>query len=107
MLDYETRTSAQWARTFLLALDLDRSQLITYVARRRRSRTSTSSSPRFAFPAAYGQGSPGWGSCWQFTDAASDPRCPSPSCDEDRWLGDETQYGQLFAVFDPPTEEEL
>lgn len=104
MLDYETNTSVPWARTFLLELGLPREQLITYGSAS-TLKDFYAQLPSMAFPAAYGQGSPGWGSCWQFTSGATIPGVPAP-CDEDQWLGDETQYSQLFGVFDPPAEED-
>lgn len=104
MLDFETRTDAQWARTFLLTLGRPRSELITYGSAS-SLKDFYAQLPSMAFPAAYQKLSPGWGACWQFTDAATVSGIPGV-CDEDRWLGDETQYSTLFGVFDPPTEEE-
>ena len=104
MLDLETSSNAQWARSFLLALGLSPAQLITYGSAS-TLKDFYAQLPSMAFPAAYQQLSPGWGSCWQFTNAATIPGVTGP-CDEDEWLGDETQYSELFGVFDPPTEEE-
>jgi hypothetical protein len=54
-----------------------------------------------AFPAAYGQGYPGWGTCWQFTDAASIPGIVG-DVDESSWHGNEDQYNALFQINAPP-----
>ena len=104
MLDFETQTNVQWARQFLLGLGLPSSELITYGSAS-TLKDFYAQLPSMAFPAAYGQGSPGWGSCWQFTSTATIAGIQGP-CDEDQWLGDSTQFEQLFGVFDPPAEEE-
>lgn len=96
MLDYETNTDVAWARAFLQALELGPADLITY--------GSLSSLvniykqlPSMAFPAAYDQGFPGWGVCWQFTDAATVAGIVG-DVDESSWHGDETQYETLFQL---------
>lgn len=104
MLDFETNTNASWARSFLNYLNRPRSELITYGSAS-TLKDFYAQLPSMAFPAAYGQGSPGWGACWQFTSTATIAGITGP-CDEDQWLGDSTQFEQLFGVFDPPTEEE-
>ena len=104
MLDFETFTNVPWARTFLLGLGRPSSELITYGSAS-TLKDFYAQLPSMAFPAAYGQGSPGWGSCWQFTSTATIAGITGP-CDEDQWLGDSTQFEQLFGVFDPPKEEE-
>ncbi len=56
-----------------------------------------------AFPAAYGQNYPGWGVCWQFTDASTIAGIVG-NVDEDSWHGTETQYDALFQLTVSPPE---
>jgi GH25 family lysozyme M1 (1,4-beta-N-acetylmuramidase) len=105
MLDYETNTNVPWARAFLQTLGLPPSEVITY-----GSQSSLvqfyAQLPSMAFPAAYGQGWPGWGVCWQFTDVATIPGIVG-NVDEDSWRGDESQYETLFDTYNqPPTPQE-
>jgi hypothetical protein len=96
MLDYETNTDVAWARTFLQTLELPPGECITY-----GSASSLAGIyqqlPSLAFPAAYGQGYPGWGACWQWTDKASIPGIVG-DVDEDSWHGTESQYDALFQL---------
>jgi Glycosyl hydrolases family 25 len=104
MLDYETNTNVPWAMTFLQRLGKPAAELITYGSAS-SLKDFYKQIPSLAFPAAYGQGSPGWGACWQFTNKASIAGITGP-CDEDQWLSDTTSFETLFGVFDPPAEEE-
>ena len=100
MLDFETFTNVPWARTFLQTLGWTHDQCMTY--------GSASSLvdiykqlPSRAWPAAYGQGYPGWGVLWQFTSSATIPGIVGP-VDENRWYGSEIQYETLFGLLEPP-----
>lgn len=104
MLDYETNSNVPWAMTFLQRLGRPSSELITYGSAS-SLRDIYKQLPSLAFPAAYGQGSPGWGACWQFTDKATIAGIAAP-CDEDEWLSDSTAFETLFGAFDPPAQEE-
>lgn len=100
MLDYETNTDANWARTFLQTLGWGRDECITYGSAS-TLKDFYGQLPSMAFPAAYGQFYPGWGVCWQFTDNASIPGIQGP-VDESRWYGNESQYDSLFQINVPP-----
>lgn len=102
VLDYETNTNVNWARTFLQTLAWPIDDCMTYGS------TSTLKDfyqqlPSMAWPAAYGQNYPGWGACWQFTDNATIPGIQSP-VDENQWHGSELQYETLFQLVFPPPE---
>lgn len=103
MLDYETNTNVAWARTFLQELATPPQELITYGSLD-TLKDFYAQLPSMAFPAAYNQGWPGFGVCWQFTDAAKIPGIVG-DVDEDQWRGDETQFETLFSVV-PPIEED-
>jgi hypothetical protein len=104
MLDYETNTDVAWARTFLQILGLPRSELITYGSAS-TLKDIYGQLPSMAFPAAYGQKFPGWGVCWQFTDAATVAGIVG-AVDEDAWYGDVGQYETLFQLYDPPEHKQ-
>jgi hypothetical protein len=100
VLDVETAQDVAWDRIFLQTLGWNYDQCMTY--------GSVSSLvnfyqqiPSMAWPAAYGQGYPGWGALWQFTDAATIPGISGP-VDENRWYGSQIQYETLFGLLEPP-----
>lgn len=99
-LDVETTKNVPWDRTFLQTLGWAHDQCITY--------GSASSLvdiykqlPSMAWPAAYGQGYPGYGAMWQFTSSATIPGIVG-NVDENRWYGSEIQYDTLFGLYEPP-----
>jgi hypothetical protein len=98
VLDYETNTNVPWARTFLAELGLPPGELLTYGSLDPLG-SFYAQLPSMAWIAAYGQGWPGFGVCWQFTDAASIAGIVG-NVDEDQWHGDESQYEALFGVSD-------
>ena len=71
-LDIETSENAAWARSFMQALGRPAAELLVY-----GSASSLvgihAQIPALAWPAAYGQGYPGWGVLWQFTSTARIP----------------------------------
>jgi GH25 family lysozyme M1 (1,4-beta-N-acetylmuramidase) len=102
MLDFETHTDVAWARTFLHTLGRPASELITYGSAS-TLKDFYAQLPSLAFPAAYSQFYPGWGACWQFTDAARIPGIVT-ECDEDQWHGSQADYDTLFSgpIIPPP-----
>ena len=103
LLDIETSTNVAWTRQFLQGLGLPSAQLATY--------GSASSIgpirgqiPSLIWVAAYGQGYPGYGVLWQFTNSATIPGIPA-AVDESSWHGTQGQYDNLFGKFDPPPTE--
>jgi lysozyme len=101
--DFETSTNVAWMRTFLQALGRPWDQCVGYGSAS-SFRSVYQQIPALPWVAAYGQGYPGWGVMWQFTDAAQIPGIPG-TVDESRWQGSEIQYDTLFGVYAPPVPE--
>ena len=102
VLDFETNTDVAWARTFLETLGLPATECMIYGSAS-SLKDFYQQLPAMAWVAAYEQLYPGWGVCWQFTDAASIPGITGP-CDEDKWAGSEDQYDLVFQapIIPPP-----
>lgn len=96
VLDYETNTNVAWARTFLAELELPPNECMTYGSLSSLVQFYVQI-PSMIWVAAYGQGSPGFGVCWQFTDEAEISGITGP-VDEDKWQGDESQFDALFGI---------
>lgn len=102
IVDIETSTNVTWTRAFIQTLGLPPDQCMTYGSAS-TLKDFYQQLPSLAWPAAYGQGYPGWGVLWQFTSSASIPGIVG-SVDENRWYGTEVQYETLFGLYDPPPE---
>lgn len=100
ILDIETSTNVPWCRAFLGELGLTPSTQMTYGSASTLV-TIKAQIPGLMWPAAYGQGYPGWGILWQFTSSALVSGIDG-RVDESRWYGTETQYDDLFAIPEPP-----
>lgn len=101
VLDYETNVNVTWANSFLAKLGRPPDERMIY--------GSVSSLVTFyqqvqalAWPAAYGQGYPGWGVMWQFTSSADDSPAVPTTFDESSWHGTEDQYKTFFQIMIPP-----
>jgi hypothetical protein len=108
MLDFETSTDWGWARTFLSNLEASASNSLTYGSASSLSQ-GYAQIPSMIMVAAYGQGYPGFGVIWQFTDAAQIPGIVG-NVDESSWHGTEMQYDLLFevtAVAPPPAPPKI
>lgn len=101
MLDSETNKDAAWQNAFLVALNEPADEEIDY--------GSASTLPRggirsLLFPASYGK-APGFGDCWQFTDAQTVPGMPG-KVDASEWIGTQADFDALFSITPPPQPEE-
>ena len=99
VLDIETGTNVTWIRAFLQGLGVAQGQCMTYGSAS-TLKDIYAQIPSLAWPAAYGQNYPGWGVLWQFTSSATVAGI-SGNVDESRWYGTETQYDELFEIYDP------
>ena len=102
VLDIETSTNVTWTRAFLQTLGLPPDECMTYGSAS-TLKDFYAQLPSLAWPAAYGQGYPGWGVLWQFTSSALIPGITA-KVDESRWYGTGVQYETLFGLYDPPPE---
>ena len=100
VLDSETSTNVAWMNDFLRALGCPPTRLLDYGSASALSGIG-GQLRAMLWVAAYGQGYPGYGVMWQFTDAATIPGITGP-VDESRWYGTTEQYDRLFGKFDPP-----
>jgi lysozyme len=98
--DFETSTNVAWMRSFLQALGRPWDQCMGYGSAS-TFRSVYQQIPALPWVAAYGQGYPGWGVLWQFTDTAQIPGIPT-NVDESSWHGSQIQYDTLFGVYAPP-----
>jgi hypothetical protein len=98
--DFETSTNVAWMRTFLQALGRPADRCVGYGSAS-SFRSVYQQIPALPWVAAYGQGYPGWGVMWQFTDNAQIPGIPT-AVDESSWHGSQIQYDTLFGVYAPP-----
>lgn len=96
VLDYETQNNVPWARAFFAELGWGPGAQMLYGSLYPLG-SFYAQVPAMAWVAAYGQNWPGFGVCWQFTDAARIPGIAG-DVDEDRWYGDESQFEALFGV---------
>jgi len=95
VLDSETSTDANWQNAFLSALGLWPTQRCNY--------GSASTLPRTAsllWVADYGA-NPGFGDCWQFTDAGTVAGI-SGDVDISAWTGSTANFDSLFNIASPP-----
>lgn len=102
-LDVERSTMTSWMRSFLQALERPADELLVYGS------ASTlhafyAQLPALPWVAAYGQGYPGWGVLWQFSDNSTIQGI-ADKVDEDRWYGSEIAYETLFGTTAVPTGE--
>ena len=100
ILDSEMSTNVAWMNDFLRALGCPPTRLLDYGSASALSGIG-GQLRAMLWVAAYGQGYPGYGVMWQFTDAATIPGIAGP-VDESRWYGTTEQYDRLFNKFDPP-----
>lgn len=98
--DFETSTNVAWMRQFLQTLGQPADHLLSYGSAS-TLKDIYAQLPSLAWPAAYGQGYPGWGVMWQFTNRATVAGIKVP-VDESSWHGSEMQYEILFGLNDPP-----
>lgn len=97
VLDSETNTNVAWQNAFLVALNLPGYEELDYGSASTLPRTGIRS---FLWPAAYGQGSPGFGDIWQDTDRATINGCPV-QLDASEWLGSQADYTAFFHGITP------
>ena len=101
ILDSETNTSAATQNAFLEDLNLPGDEELDYGSASTLPRSGIRS---FLWPADYGK-APGFGDCWQSTDAAVIPGIGG-QVDESEWIGPEDDW-QAFWNLDPPEEDLL
>jgi hypothetical protein len=96
VLDSETNTDEAWQNAFLAALNLPADEVVDY--------GSASTLPRsgvraLLWPASYGK-APGFGDCWQFTDAQVVAGIPG-RVDASTWIGPAADFDALFSIAPP------
>ena len=96
VLDVETSQNTGWMATFLASLPGTLEQHMTYGSASTLPRSLNS----LLWPAAYGQGWPGFGEMWQYTDAW---KCPGIGLvDASQWYGTQAEFDAFFGVGPPP-----
>ena len=101
VLDSETSTDAGWQQAFLDALNgelhLAPGQEMDYGSASTLPRTGVRS---LLWPASYGR-APGFGDCWQFTNAQTVAGIPG-QVDASEWIGPPADFATLFNITPPP-----